>query len=159
MLIALGALSEHEIGDDIILHTLWHIHVLHGGVSQVNRLLELSVLQIQILDDHCYVTEDIGVDDGAQEYGEGAEEDFELSWWQNIITSQKQNSIIHTKPVFVPNGGKLIKTTKFVRTPPDVAIWVYFLYRWSPNLILLNNKEPHTSKAVDIHDQEKYELC
>ena len=40
-----------------------YVHVLHGGVSQINTFLKFRVLLVKVLNDKSHITEHICVDD------------------------------------------------------------------------------------------------
>ena len=64
-------------GENVVLHLvldcLWDLHVLHCGVRRVELFLELCCLSVDSLKQHRHVTEDVGVDNRANQNASSAD--------------------------------------------------------------------------------------
>ena len=108
-----------EVGDHTILHLLRQFHILHSRVSCIDLALELSRLLVQIWDDQCHITEDIGIDDGTHCDEAGYKGDLEGASGQYIVTGQQKHGMVKCDEVLVAEGRIVV-----------IWVWVDVIQRW-----------------------------
>ena len=139
-----------KVRDDTILNFLRQFHVFHGGVGCVDLSLELCRLLVEVRNDQCHVTKDVGVDDGADRDGCRHESYLESATGQDVIPCQQQDGMVQRDEVLVGEG-RIVK----------VGIRVDVVEGRLPLLVDGHDDVPETRQAVDVdydHEDELEEL-
>lgn len=84
----LRLLGVLKVCNNVFLEDTRDVHVLHCGVSKIDTLLELSIFDVEILNDKSHVTEDVRVDDCADSDGRGTKEDLPLTQRGDVVAGK-----------------------------------------------------------------------
>lgn len=147
LLILLTFLRELEEADNPGLEIQRQLDVLHGCIHLIELLLEGVLLSVQILDQHCHISQNVGIDDRTNSIREDDEKDLDVTDREGIVTRHEQYRVVDGHEVLAERG--VIVKELVLRT--DV--------KWSnPRLVLCHDGKPSAPRTMNVHDDEEHKL-
>ena len=94
LLLLLRALSEDQEFSHFLLEVCRQVKLLHGSVSYVDLVLELSLLGSAAFNQNSHVSKQGGIDDSHCNKDCGTDQDFHVCSWAHLIPTQEEYSIV-----------------------------------------------------------------
>ena len=92
LLLFLGVLKETN---DFNLKIVGYFHILHGRVDSVTLLLKGISFFVQVLDQNCHISQNVGIYDCSKGLSQEYEKDLQVRYWIDIIASHKQGRRVY----------------------------------------------------------------
>ena len=142
LLLLLRALSEDQEFSHFLLEVGRQVKLLHGSVSYVDLVLELSLLGSAAFNQNSHVSKQGGIDDSHCNQDCGTDQDFHVGSWAHLVSTQEEYSVVVVHNISVEQGLSVESVELGVLSSP------HEVQRRDPILLSLAHEVPKTSEYM-----------